>query len=188
MDKNIETRCTSGLHLAHEGRPCKHCQAIRRSIWSAADPKSAQAKYVAENSVALEEARLFCLEREKNAAAEKEEQAKQYWHEHSHKSIAFRQQNVSKIRAISNNNRARRLQAPGCLSNDLLDRLYKLQKGKCPCCKRALGKDFHMDHIEPLSKGGANVDSNIQLLSSRCNLVKSAMDPLTFMQLNGFLI
>lgn len=74
------------------------------------------------------------------------------------------------------------------LSKDLIKRLIKLQKGICPCCKRPLGKDFHIDHIVPVSKGGRNIDSNIQLLRSECNRSKGAMDPVEFMQKKGYLL
>lgn len=183
-----ENRCVSGLHIHNGLRICKACQSTRRAIWNASDPVAAKAKYESINAVALEEARLFCLAREKAEKLAFEVEAAKYWEEYAHKGVAYRIKNVSACRAMSNNTRARRISAKGRLSYDLLDRLYKLQRGKCPCCKKALGKDFHMDHIEPLSKGGENVDSNIQLLRSRCNLLKSAMVPLLFMQANGFLL
>ena len=33
-------------------------------------------------------------------------------------------------------------------------------------------RHFHKDHIEPTSKGGANDDSNLQLLCGHCNILK----------------
>jgi 5-methylcytosine-specific restriction endonuclease McrA len=77
--------------------------------------------------------------------------------------------------------------ATGKLSKDIVGRLLKLQNGKCPCCGELLGNDYHLDHIFPLSKGGNNVDSNIQLLKSVCNLNKHAKHPVDFMQERGFL-
>lgn len=74
------------------------------------------------------------------------------------------------------------------LSKGLASKLFKLQQGKCPCCKQPLGNDFHMDHKVPLALGGANVDSNIQLLRQRCNMQKHAKDPVDFMQSRGFLL
>lgn len=71
---------------------------------------------------------------------------------------------------------------------DIAERLFKLQRGKCACCKQPLGDDYHMDHIMPLSLGGSNTDDNIQLLRAKCNQQKSAKHPVDFMQQRGFLI
>lgn len=86
------------------------------------------------------------------------------------------------------NRRARRIAAGGKLSKGLAEKLLDLQKGRCACCGRKLGRSYHLDHIQPLSRGGTNDDWNIQLLRSECNLEKHASDPLEFMQQRGFLL
>jgi 5-methylcytosine-specific restriction endonuclease McrA len=96
--------------------------------------------------------------------------------------------NPDKRRVHSENRRARKKAAGGVLSPDLAQRLMKLQRGLCACCKQPLGGDYHLDHILPLYLGGANVDSNMQLLRSRCNAQKSKKHPVDFMQERGFLL
>jgi hypothetical protein len=91
-------------------------------------------------------------------------------------------------RIYNQNRRSRKLENGGNLSQGLSAKLFKLQKGKCPCCNKPLGEDFHLDHVMPLARGGSNTDSNIQLLRASCNLSKSAKDPVQFMQQRGFLI
>ena len=86
------------------------------------------------------------------------------------------------------NRRARKRAAGGQLSPGLTQKLFKLQKGKCACCKQPLGDDYHLDHITPLVLGGTNTDDNMQLLRSKCNLQKSAKHPVDFMQQRGFLL
>lgn len=86
------------------------------------------------------------------------------------------------------NRRARKKKAGGKLSSNLSAKLFKLQKGKCPCCNQPLGNDFHLDHIMPLIRGGSNTDDNIQLLRAICNLQKNAAHPVDFMQSRGFLL
>lgn len=101
---------------------------------------------------------------------------------------AWRIANPEKVRIYNENRRAREHSARGKLSTGLAAKLFKLQRGMCPCCKKPLGKGYHLDHIVPLVRGGSNTDDNIQLLRSRCNVQKHAKDPVAFMQSRGFLL
>lgn len=92
----------------------------------------------------------------------------------------------ARIRAL--NRRARVRKNGGVLSRELSEKLFNLQKGKCLCCDRPLGDDFHLDHVMPLALGGENIDSNMQLLRAECNLKKNAKHPVDFMQGRGFLL
>lgn len=91
-------------------------------------------------------------------------------------------------RLHSHTRRARKKAIGGILSIGLAEKLFKLQKGKCPCCGLPLGDDYHLDHKMPLALGGSNTDDNIQLLRSGCNQKKSAKHPIDFMQSKGFLL
>lgn len=78
--------------------------------------------------------------------------------------------------------------ASGILSKDIINRLMILQKELCVVCKVSLKEvKYHLDHIQPLSKGGTNNDENVQLLCQSCNCSKGAKDPIEFMQSKGFL-
>lgn len=96
--------------------------------------------------------------------------------------------NPEALRIHSQNRRARKRLAVGKISKDLASKLYKLQGGKCPCCQKPLGKNYHLDHILPLKLGGTHTDDNMQLLRSRCNLQKNATHPVDYMQSKGYLI
>ncbi len=91
-------------------------------------------------------------------------------------------------RAHWQNRKAKARKAGGKLSPGLTAKLLELQRGKCACCGLSLGSKFHMDHIVPIALGGANVDANIQLLRSTCNLQKHAKHPVDFMQSRGYLL
>ena len=61
-------------------------------------------------------------------------------------------------------------------SRNIKVKLYKLQKGRCgaPCEEDGQGREFpidifEIDHIRPRSKGGPDVDENLQLLCPTCN-------------------
>lgn len=103
------------------------------------------------------------------------------------KQATWRSNNHEKC-LIYGHNRRSRLKASGRLSQGLAAKLYALQKGKCVCCNKPLGKDYHLDHIAPLTLGGKNIDSNMQLLRSTCNLEKHAKPPEQFMRQRGFLL
>ncbi len=104
------------------------------------------------------------------------------------KRIKYEKENKGSSQARKQRRRIRKLGLDGRLSKDLVDKLLVLQKKKCPCCKKPLGSDFHLDHIIPLALGGQHADSNMQLLRSGCNLRKHATDPIDYMQSNGFLL
>jgi len=101
---------------------------------------------------------------------------------------AWAKANPEARRNYNHNRRARELANGGNLSKGLVSKLFKLQKGKCPCCNQALGDDYHLDHIVPLALGGSNTDDNMQLLRQRCNQQKHAKHPIDFMQQRGFLL
>jgi len=102
--------------------------------------------------------------------------------------IAWARVNPEALRVNGQNRRSRKRNAGGRLSHNLAEKLFSLQKGKCPCCKQPLGDDYHLDHIHPLALGGSNTDDNIQLLRAICNLQKHAKHPIDFMQARGFLL
>lgn len=100
---------------------------------------------------------------------------------------AWRKANPWRGRIYRHNRSDRMASVGGTLSYGLSEKLLYLQRGKCACCKTKLVK-YHMDHIVPVSKGGANSDENIQLLCPPCNLRKHAKHPVDFMQQEGFLL
>ncbi len=100
---------------------------------------------------------------------------------------AYRKRNPESVRFRDYARRAIGKRSTGN-AKGLIARLIKLQRGLCPCCKQPLGDDFHLDHITPLSRGGAAGEENIQLMRAICNQQKSAKDPIDFMQSRGFLL
>jgi 5-methylcytosine-specific restriction endonuclease McrA len=68
-----------------------------------------------------------------------------------------------------------------------IDDLFSRQFGKCAICGEKL-KEYHIDHIIPLAKGGSHEIKNLQLLHPKCNMSKQARDPIDHMQKLGFLL
>ena len=63
--------------------------------------------------------------------------------------------------------------------------LMELQKGICFYCAVELGKDLHVDHKMPLSRGGTNGRDNLCLSCPKCNLDKHTLTEQEFRQWKG---
>lgn len=133
-----------------------------KAVYSSVNSEKAKAKSLA----------WYCANKEKAKAS----------------STARQKANPEAGRIVKHNRRARERTNGGVLSKGLSAKLFKLQRGKCPCCKQPLGEDYHLDHIVPIALGGANEDWNMQLLTKTCNLQKHAKHPIDFMQSRGFLL
>lgn len=105
------------------------------------------------------------------------------------KNKIWKQANKDLVNAHTQNYRSRKKFKGGVLSRGIRKSLMHLQNGLCIVCKVDLTEtSIHLDHIVPLSKGGLNIDSNIQLLCSSCNCKKGSKDPVEFMQSLGYLL
>lgn len=104
----------------------------------------------------------------------------------ANKAVAkYKRENPDRVRAWSAN---RRKKSSGKLPASKVRELFSLQRGRCAVCRGKLPKGYHLDHIEPVARGGGNHATNFQLLCPPCNLSKAAKDPVAFMQSLGFLL
>jgi 5-methylcytosine-specific restriction endonuclease McrA len=101
---------------------------------------------------------------------------------------AYKKANPEKEAAYCRNRKARKKKAEGCHNGEDIQRIFEAQNGKCACCKIKVGKKYHVDHITPLSRGGSNWPSNLQILCPTCNTRKHAKDPIEFMRSRGMLL
>jgi 5-methylcytosine-specific restriction endonuclease McrA len=109
------------------------------------------------------------------------DQKRQVW-------MAWYRKNPESVKRSHHKRRALALANGGVLSKGICGKLMALQKGKCAACRKSLKLGCHLDHIVALSKGGKNIDINIQLLCPSCNSSKNNKDPIDFMQSRGFLL
>ena len=61
------------------------------------------------------------------------------------------------------------------MTKQLKDKIKQRDNYTCQICKKYMPDEvgLHVDHIIPVSKGGKSVESNLQVLCSKCNAKKS---------------
>lgn len=97
----------------------------------------------------------------------------------------YRKNNPDKVRSFTARRKGRKL---GRLEYGTVPRLLVLQKHKCAICRQSIRKEYHLDHIVPLARGGEHRAANVQLLCPTCNVRKSSRDPIDYMQSLGRLL
>jgi len=82
--------------------------------------------------------------------------------------------NRDKLTLLTNNRRARKLEAEGSHTDVEWQKLKAFYNFKCLCCgKREPEIRLTRDHVVPLAQGGADSIDNIQPLCSKCNSKKN---------------
>jgi 5-methylcytosine-specific restriction endonuclease McrA len=171
----------------HIGKPCRKCQARERynsdyscvrcrADWQRNNRKIAAArtaKWLAKNK---ERFSLYLAD----------------WHQQNRERRAEAQRqryraNPEKPRQWALDYKARKTLAGESHAPADIARIFKQQRGRCAYCRAKLLK-FHRDHIHPVSRGGHNGSTNIQLLCGSCNHKKSNADPLVFARRQGMLL
>lgn len=94
----------------------------------------------------------------------------------------WRSENPEAYALAARNRRALIKNAIGTHTLSDIKNLYEQQGGECVYCRELLSLGYHVDHIQPLSKGGANSPDNLQLTCPPCNMRKHASDPISFVQ------
>jgi 5-methylcytosine-specific restriction endonuclease McrA len=133
------------------------------------------AKLRAENPKLADER----AKKSKHKNAEKyKDYANAYYEKHKQKFIEKAKkadkENVYQRRTRTALRRARKAKAGGSYTRHDIERLLISQASKCNGCGCDISIKFEVDHITPISRGGDNNISNIQLLCRPCNAQKWA--------------
>ena len=94
---------------------------------------------------------------------------------------AWRKRNPEKRSAIIKAYSARR--RANCADGDptaLIAAWEKSARKVCYWCGKACARNYHVDHYEPLARGGRHVISNLVIACPPCNYRKNAKDPYQF--------
>lgn len=105
---------------------------------------------------------------------------------------AWAKANPDRMSAHHRNRRAVIRQSEGTHTAADIKAILESQRGLCANCTSKLFKSgankFHVDHIQPIAKGGSNDKYNLQCLCPGCNQRKWAKDPLDWAKENGKLV
>lgn len=84
----------------------------------------------------------------------------------------WRKENPERKRVNDANRRARLMQAEGRFTKNDVRQIYANQNGRCAYCQIGLNNTYHIDHIQPLSRGGSNYPDNLACACPHCNTSK----------------
>lgn len=205
MNKPIITRAeakAAGLKRYFNGKACKQghvaenyigggcvvCRDIGRAAYDAANRERINSERKAKRAANPEKARAIVTKyRKANREITNASSAK--WRErNADHERQYRIANRDNSNARSRGRRAQKRAAEGHHTKEDIQTIHTAQGGKCACCKTKVGKRYHVDHIQPLARGGSNWPSNLQILCPTCNISKGARDPVDFMQSRGMLL
>jgi hypothetical protein len=188
-------------------RSCTECCRLRANVyyWNAPEKNHANcARYRASNpeKIKADKAAYRAQHRDKEKATQaayrarttekRKAQAAVWYAKNEDKRKATRKEwvknNYERVLTTNRNRHAKKKAAEGYHTKEDVLRILDAQKNKCACCKTKVSKKYHVDHIQPLAKGGSNWPSNLQILCPSCNSGKCARDPIEFMQSRGMLL
>lgn len=186
-----------GLTRYFTGKPCKHGHVAQRDV---ANATCTECKKCYDR-------KIYRL----NPEIKKEAQKKRYWinpekQRQWHREYCainrdkklkikedWRKRNPDHVRRkavqYEGNRRARLMSMENRFSDSDVKDLMSLQGERCANCGKSLSRaKYEIDHIVPISRGGGNSRSNIQILCRGCNRKKGNMMPHEWAMVNWRLI
>lgn len=158
---------------------CKTCALERATKWAKENPSRVRAT----------QRRFYSLNREKRKAYEELnkqsllEKKRVYRELHKDHILlsnrTYKKNNKDIVNACNASRRGKLRGAVGRFSFNEISAMLLSQHNKCRICGEDLIR-YHVDHIVPVSRGGSNEISNIQILCAPCNLKKGRKLPSEF--------
>lgn len=125
--------------------------------------------------------------------ANKEEvlaQRREYYEANAERIAEYNRQhyeaNKEKYHEYARNRRARQRNAEGEHTFEDVWAMAESQDWLCAFCEEPLFAEYHVDHLQPLSRGGSNFPQNLAVTCPTCNLRKGAKTLMEFLPLLGY--
>lgn len=93
-------------------------------------------------------------------------------------------ENPEKVVAKQHRRRALKHNNGGTHTGQDIINLYIAQGGCCHYCGKDISNGYHVEHKQPLSRGGSNGPENLALACPKCNLLKGNRTDVEF--INGW--
>lgn len=162
---------------------CKECEKIRYNEWYSENKQKVfnyQRKYAKDNP---EKAKLWAKNSRDNADKKQVLKNGKEWRDKNKERMAelkreWRKKNPEKD-AEYNHKRRDRLNEISLSSKDIKE-IKERYNNICYWCNKKIKSTPHLDHYEPISKGGANTIDNIVLSCRKCNQSKGSKTPTEF--------
>lgn len=152
----------SGLPLYFTGKPCIHGHICGRTIKGGKCVECQteyRKKWVKDNW----DKKYKSNKKYAQSNLEKMREYKRKWKE----------KNKDLVRKHCLDRISKKRNAQGKYTTQEIRDLMSKQHEKCAACNCCIKNNYHADHIFPLSRGGSNFISNIQLLCPKCNTSKA---------------
>lgn len=140
-------------------------------------PEEARAHSRKCRAAHLDERRAYDREWQKRNPDKARAAGRRYDAAHPERRNAWRQANPDHVRAANSRRRARKKAAEGCYTRQDVAAQYLRQQGTCYWCGKKVGRDYHVDHVIPLARGGSNGPENLVISCGPCNTSKGAKLP-----------
>lgn len=179
-------------YFRNRSRICKRClsEANKARYWANPDKYRADAiaHYYANREICIQRQLDWQLRNpEKRAKLKKAEyirNAQKYrdrvreWKKKNrdrvnHNGRLYCQRHPEFRRVQRSRRRARVLGSPEHHTQGDIRTQFQKQAGMCFWCSSAVGDDYHVDHVIPLSRGGSDGKDNIVIACPKCNRLKS---------------
>lgn len=148
--------------MAHREQDLEYKRAYRKR-----NPGVDRAYYQKNKSILLQKMREY---------------ERKHWVSTLARSRKWRKEHPERVQVWVRNRRAKLKGSNGTHSLTDICSLLKSQNGQCVYCRADIRESFQVDHIMPVSKGGSNDPSNLQLLCKSCNLLKRDKLPEQFLK------
>lgn len=164
-----------GLHSVCKNCTSKTSRRRREKTESFESEKERAAAYYAANKERLSaNRRKRYAENKEKALATNRKWSEANKEHHRALNRQWSKKNPEAARALVARRRARIAGVGGSYTKADIRRMHDEQSGKCPCGALFSEVGYHVDHVHPLSLGGTNDPSNLQLLCPTCNRRKGA--------------